>query len=183
MLSEHAGFPQSDGKFQLKGIKVPEGGFKCDFLNCHKNNSIDSPIALGSHIRMHVPENAEQNKEVVYKLANEPLKTPEDNVIKHQFYVTALDEKGIACGIPFMSCLLLTNIARYVGRHGGSEPERKELMSKLFGPQVRHNLFELFSKQRTIARLIIDLISLIEQGEASSQKVQKQQDGVDAMVF
>ncbi|KAJ9660532.1 Chromatin structure-remodeling complex protein rsc9 [Neophaeococcomyces mojaviensis] len=183
MLNEHAGIPLQDGKFQLKGVAVPEGGFKCDFLGCQKHNTISSPIALGSHIRMHVPDNAEQNREYIYKLANEPLKTQEDTVVKHQFYMTALDEKGVACGTPFMSCLLLTNLARYVGRYGGSEAERKDLMGKLFGPQVRHNLFELFSKQRTIARLIIDLISHIDKGEASDEKTQKQQDVADAMVF
>jgi len=53
---------------------------------------------------------------------------------------------------------------------------RKNLMGRLFGTQVRENLWNIFSKQRTIAGLIIDVIRYIEKGEASEKKAAKQED-------
>ena len=176
-METHAQIPKTpEGKFQSKDVATPEGGFKCKWINCRKNNTIDTPSALARHLRMHVPENAEQNKELIYKLAGEQTKVKEDTVVKHTFYLTSTDERGIPNGIPFMSALLLYNLARYVGRYGGDEIQRKNLMGKLFGTQVRENLWNIFSKQRTIAGLIIDVIRYIEKGEASEKKAAKQED-------
>ncbi|KAK5956866.1 Chromatin structure-remodeling complex protein rsc9 [Knufia fluminis] len=175
LLEAHAQIPKTpEGKFQSKDVAIPEGGFKCRWVNCRKNNIIDTPSALARHFRMHVPENAEQNKELIYKLAGEQTKPKEDTVVKHTFYLTSTDERGIPNGIPFMSALLLFNLARYVGRYGGSEKQRKDLMGKLFSIQVRENLWNIFSKQRTIAGLIIDVIRFIEKGEASEKQAAKQ---------
>lgn len=183
LLETHAQIPKTlDGKFQSKDIAVPEGGFKCKWVNCRKNNTIDTPSALARHFRLHVPENSEQNKELIYKLAGEQIKPTEDTVVKHTFYLTSTDERGIPNGIPFMSALLLFNLARYVGRYGGNEQERKALMGRLFSVQVRENLWSIFSKQRTIAGLIIDVIRFIEKGEASEKKAAKQ-DEEDTSLF
>lgn len=179
LLEAHGQVPKNaEGKFQAKDVKVPEGGYKCRWTGCRKNNAITTPSDLGRHLRMHVPETAEQNRDLIMKLAGEDTTPKEDKVVKHTFYLTSIDERGIPNGIPFMSALLLFNLARYVGRYGGDEKHRKELMGRLFSMQVRDNLWNIFSKQRTIAGLIIDVIKTIERGEASEKKEAKQEEQV-----
>lgn len=179
MVGEHAQIPRTgDGKFQSKDVPAPEGGFKCGWVGCRKNNTIDTPAALAGHFKTHVPENAEQNKELIYKLAGLAPPSKDETTLKHTFYVTPRALDGHPYGIGFMSGVLLTNIARYVGRRG-EEKERRRLMGKLFGPQVRSTLFDMWSKHRTLGRLIFDLINLIEEGEAPAKKASQQsnQDG------
>lgn len=179
MVGEHAQIPRTgDGKFQSKDVPAPEGGFKCGWVGCRKNNTIDTPAALAGHFKTHVPENAEQNKELIYKLAGLAPPSKDETTLKHTFYVTPRALDGHPYGIGFMSGVLLTNIARYIGRRG-EEKERRRLMGKLFGPQVRSTLFDMWSKHRTLGRLIFDLINLIEEGEAPAKKASQQsnQDG------
>lgn len=174
MLLEHAKIPlTSEGKFQSKDVQMPEGGFACKWISCHKHNILDTPSALGRHLRMHIPENEEKNRELIYKLAGERPDAEKEVIVPHVFLKTALDEKNFPMGIPFMSALLLRNLARYVRRHGGNEKHRKELMGRLFGVQVRENLWTIFSKQLTLAGLVSDIIHLIASGEASEKKVIK----------
>ena len=185
LLSDHAKVPTThEGKFQVKDVQVPEGGYACKWINCGKHNAVDSPSALGRHLRVHVPEDAEQNKELILKLAGERTEVEKSAAsITHTFLTTAVDEKGFPMGIPFMSALLLRNLARYVGRHGGNEKQRRELMSRLFSSQVRERLWAAFSKQRTICILILDIIKLVEKGEAAEQKEAKQEDKQDVQAF
>ncbi|KAK5085866.1 Chromatin structure-remodeling complex protein rsc9 [Lithohypha guttulata] len=174
----------SDGKFQSKDVQVPEGGYTCKWINCHKHNAIDTPGALGRHLRMHVPENAEQNRALIYRLAGERPEAEKGVVnVPHTFLRTAVDEKGYPMGTPFMSALLLRNLARYVGRHGGSEQQRKELMNRLFDIKVRENLWTAFSKQTTICVLILEIIDLIQKGEATEKKSVKAEEMHDPSLF
>lgn len=185
LLADHAKIPAaSDGKFQSKDVQVPEGGYTCKWINCHKHNAIDTPGALGRHLRMHVPENAEQNRALIYRLAGERPEAEKGVVnVPHTFLRTAVDEKGYPMGTPFMSALLLRNLARYVGRHGGSEKQRKELMNRLFDIKVRENLWTAFSKQTTICVLILEIIDLIQKGEATEKKNVKAEEMHDSSLF
>lgn len=183
MVSDHAQIPRTpEGKFQSKDVPVPEGGFKCGWIGCHKNNTIDTPAALASHFKTHIPETAEQNKELIHKLAGLSVKSKEETILKHVFYVTPRAIDGHPYGISFMSGVLLANIARYVGRRG-EESERRRLMGKLFAPQVRSTLFEIWSKHRTLGRLIFDLISYIEEGEAPAKKTSQQGNLGEGSIF
>lgn len=148
---------------------MPEGGFKCNWVHCHKNNTITTAAALASHIKTHIPETAEQNKDLIYQLAGLGVKSKEDMTLKHVFYETPMAADNHPYGIGFMSGVLLTNIARHIGRQG-DERTRRKLMGEMFAPQVRSTLFEIWSKHRTLARLISDLINLIEKGEAPDKK-------------
>lgn len=178
LLSDHGKVPMTpDGKFQAKDVQIPEGGYVCKWISCQKHNTLDSPASLGRHLRMHVPMNAEQNRALIYKLAGEKTEDNKDIVsVSHTFVRTAVDEKGYPMGIPFMSALLLRNLARYVGRYGGNDKQRDELMGQLFSTKVRENLWTAFSKQTTICVLILEIIDLIEKGEAAEKKARREED-------
>lgn len=178
LLSEHGKVPTTaEGKFQAKDVQIPEGGYVCKWISCQKHHTLDSPASLGRHLRMHVPMNAEQNRALIFKLAGEKTEENKDIVsVPHTFVRTAVDEKGYPMGIPFMSALLLRNLARFVGRYGGNDKQRKELMGRLFSTKVRENLWTAFSKQTTICVLILEIIDLIEKGEIAQKKVKQESD-------
>lgn len=174
MLEAHAQIPRTeDGKFQSKDLTVPSEGLRCRWIGCRKHTRIETPAALGRHLRLHVPENAEQNRELILKLAGEQTKSKEETHVKHTYYFTSTDERGWPSGVPFMSALLLFNLARFVGRSERSQKSKQELMALLFSAKVRDNLWNTFSKHRTIAGLIVDVLRYIDKGEAAEKKVTK----------
>ena len=176
LLEVHSQMPQADdGKFHSTDLTVPPGGLPCRWAGCKKNTRIESPAALGRHFRMHIPENAEQNRELILRLAGEQSKK-EDTYVKHTYYFTSTDERGWPSGVPFMSALLLFNLARFVGRSDGSEKSKQALMGLLFSAKVRDNLWNTFSKHRTIAGLIVDVLRYIDKGEAVQKKAPKVED-------
>lgn len=175
MITEHFKIARTaeDQLPAFADVVVPEEGWRCQWWDCERLGSptiLRTPQELVRHVRQHIPENAEIGRQLIYQYANETIQPSEDKVTSHMFYQTPIDEKQIPCGIPYMSCLLLMNLARYIGRYGGNERQRKELMAQMFHPAVWDSLFDMWSKQKTIAALIYDLIELVRAGQRSERK-------------
>lgn len=99
---------------------------------------------------------------------------------KHTWYNTPNDEKGHPCGIPYMSVLVLRNLARFAMRnpatlapekahHGSSSTtDQLNMTSRLFG-HIKGELWFVISVSKALVFFLGDLMRMIEAGEAGKK--------------
>jgi chromatin structure-remodeling complex subunit RSC9 len=148
--------------------------YRCCWQGCTRNLPFNTPNEAGIHLRQHVPKSAEAAAKA--ELAG----GKEAEFAKHSWYMTPTDEKGHPCGIPYMSVMVLRNLARFAMRNPAalapkkgegaatSIPEKVTLTEVLFG-HVKGELWNAVSVNKTLVFFLSDLIKMIEAGEAGTK--------------
>lgn len=171
----------------LRIEKLPDGRFSskvsqpwtCRWVNCTRRSPFTKGSEIGTHVRMHIPQTAEALSKIVHELAHDG-NDPEPVQMKHEWHYTAMDQTAHPCGIPWMSVMILRNLARYANKHGKPfEKDGVRLSHKLFGSQ-KYELFHVFSVSRTLRDHVNHLLLLIEKGEQEEKRgVKREHDGED----
>lgn len=153
---------QENGSFRVD----TKGNYICRWSGCTRLAPLNTAREAGKHVKIHIPESAE----AAARLAEE-LGVKEAEYAEHLVYYTPVDEKNHPCGIPFMSIMVLRNLARFANRNA-QQFERKgdsgrvTLMDQLFG-HVKPSLWHALTVNRTLAPYLSDLMKMIERGEGS----------------
>ena len=177
ILNDHLGIQRGpDGRFDNGGI----GTHTCRWTGCMRSSPFSKPMEIGMHVRAHLPETADAMRDLINELAEGKAQQPE--YTRHKFYYTAMDERGHPCGIPFMSVMVMRNLARYANKHAQAQGFDKggvKLMERLFGT-VKTKVFEVVAVNRTLRGELGDLLGMIERGvgagDAAQQKTVAQSD-------
>lgn len=167
MCTAHFGIHVSeDGQL----TNASTGSYSCCWQGCLRHQLFSKASDAGMHIRQHIPQSAEAAAK-----ADLPV-SKEAEFAKHSWYNTPLDEKGHPCGIPYMSVLVLRNLARFAmrnpnalvpakGQHGSpGAADKNNLTHKFFG-HVKGELWSVVSVSKTLIYFLGDLVKMIEAGE------------------
>ncbi len=150
------------------------GVYQCCWQGCLRTLPFSKPHDAGMHIRQHMPESAEAAAKA------EMAAGKEAEYAKHTWYNTPNDEKGHPCGIPYMSVLVLRNLARFAMRnpatlapekahHGSSSTnDQLNMTSRLFG-HIKGELWFVISVSKALVFFLGDLMRMIEAGEAGKK--------------
>ena len=163
-----------DGTFRPRMDSV---SIRCDWSTCNRSSPITNAREAGKHVKMHIPASAE----AAAKVADEVGKKDAE-FSKHTLYYTQIDEKNQPCGIPFMSVMILRNLARYAYRHGEAQPQTKTnegqstLMDRFFA-HVKPRLWHVLTVNRTLSWYMTDLMKMIEKGESRAADGKKDNTG------
>ncbi|EXJ76379.1 uncharacterized protein A1O5_00887 [Cladophialophora psammophila CBS 110553] len=164
----------------LKIEKTPEGRFMpksgetwiCRWTGCGRQSALTKSNEIGPHFKMHIPRAASEQSKIIHHLAQD-VKDPDPIQVTHEWHYTATDQTGHPCGIPWMSVMILRNLARYASRHG--QPFEKDgvgLNEQLFAAH-RHGLFHVLSVSRTLRDYVSDLLMMIEEGQKDEKRGSK----------
>jgi len=175
VLQEHLRIDRTaDGRFTNTTI----GNYTCRWTGCMRISPFTKPNEIGVHVRSHLPESAEAMSKILHEMANGG-KEREPEFTRHTFYYTAHDERGHACGIPFMSVMVMRNLARYANKYGKQfERNGVRLMDMLFTGVMR-DLWYVVSVNRTLREWLGDLINIIEKGEREARRGVKREHDED----
>lgn len=146
----------------------------CRWTTCSRRSPLDKANQVGPHLKIHAPETADGLSKIIHELAHD-VKEPDPVQMKHEWHYTAMDQTGHPCGIPWMSVMILRNLARYAHKHGQPfEQNGVRLSERLFGGH-RYGLFHVVSVSRTLRDHVLHLIQLIEKGEKDPKQGQKRE--------
>lgn len=201
LAATHLGLPGiEDGKWNLLTAKTAaalEGHrFNCHWLGCQKfaaTNGSDSPLAVGMHLKHHLPDTSEKallrvknDKSGVLGRSFVPRQSSDPDFPSYldvygkpaeyqylSWFNTAVDERGDPVGLPLTSVLVLKNLARNIPKAVGllegrvSEMGTSEgprgWMERMLGP-VKPRLAYVFAHNRSLGVYVADLMVLIEKG-------------------
>ena len=161
LVSDHMGFKRDErGAFR----NGESGQYACQWLGCDHRPMLRAQEAA-QHLKLHVPKSAE---EAARSAETAGIKDAE--YTEHTWWNTAVDERGHPCGVPYMSALVLKNMARYALRnmtaqHSHHLEERRNMMEDFFGP-VKASLWHALTVNRVLAGELADLLQIIKRGEA-----------------
>ena len=171
ILQDHLGVGrEADGRFKSS----ESGEYRCRWAGCMRSTAFSKPNEIGLHLRTHVPERVEDMTKLILEVAGVgPDKEPD--VTKHTSYYTACDNDGTPVGIPFMSVMIMRNLARFANKHGALyQKNGQKLMDRLFAGVMR-DIWSVFSFNRTLRWLLGQLIGMIEKGEAGEDRGTKRE--------
>jgi hypothetical protein len=117
---------------------------------------------------MHIPETPDAMAKLIQEMAYD-VKDPDPIQLKHAYHYTATDHTNHACGIPYMSVMVMRNLARYAGKHGQPDKNGVPLMEKLFGGH-RYKIFNMLGVNRTLREKIEDLVQLMDKGSRDDKR-------------
>lgn len=149
--------------------------YQCCWQGCIRSLPFNQPNEAGMHLRQHIPESAEA-------AANAELAAgKEAEFAKHPWCISPTDEKGHPCGIPYMSVMVLRNLARFAMRNptalapgkGGLRTmpvanDKANLTNVFFG-HVKADLWHVVSVSKTLVYFLGDLMRMIEAGEVGTK--------------
>lgn len=161
IVHDHLSIPRNpDSTFDNSS----EGDYRCRWSGCMRSASFSKPNEIGMHLRSHIPEKIEDMTKLTLDFAGVgPEKEPDTT--KHTSYYTACDNDGTPVGIPFMSVMIMRNLARFANKRGAHfEKDGQRLMDRMFGGVMR-DIWHVFSLNRTLRWLLGQLIGMIEKGE------------------
>jgi chromatin structure-remodeling complex subunit RSC9 len=169
LCATHFGIHKSeDGKLSNSNGSI----YQCCWQGCLRSLPFTRPNDAGMHLRQHIPESAEGAAKA------ELASGKEAEFAKHSWYNTPTDEKGHPCGIPYMSVMVLRNLARFAMRNptalalgkgdgGTTSILGKANLTEIFFGHVRGELWDVVSVNKTLVFFLGDLMRMIEAGEAS----------------
>ena len=176
VVNDHLRVPRTaDGRFAANAI----GSWTCRWTLCGREHPFTKANAIGSHVRVHIPMTPEDMFEVVQELANVGKK-PEQTVIKHVYQYTLMDPANHPAGIPWMSVMILRNLARFSNKPEGKQFEKSgsPLVEQLFGGH-KYAIFNIMGVSRTLREYIVDLVYMIEAGERAQKRGVKREHEAD----
>lgn len=171
LCAAHLGIHKSDNG-QLSNSST--GVYQCCWQGCLRSLPFSKPNDAGMHVRQHIPESAEAAAKAELAGGNEA------EFAKHSWYNTPTDEKGHPCGIPYMSVMVLRNLARFAmrnpaalapgkGERGtGAVLDKANLTHTFFG-HVKGELWNVVSVSKTLVYFLGDLMRMIEAGEVGTK--------------
>ncbi|KIW80177.1 hypothetical protein Z517_06792 [Fonsecaea pedrosoi CBS 271.37] len=160
----------------LRIEKLPDGRFKaidgewvCRWVHCGRQSAITKSNQLGPHLRVHLPSAASEQSNIIHALAQD-VKDSDPVQMKHEWHYTAMDQTFHPCGIPWMSVMVLRNLARYANKHGQPfEKDGVQLNERLFGAH-KYGLFHVLSVSRTLRDYVSDLLRMIDEGQKNEKR-------------
>ncbi|KAI1625249.1 hypothetical protein EDD37DRAFT_629167 [Exophiala viscosa] len=165
VIGNHVGTSTTGGRIPEKGLN----NWPCRWTQCKHRTQFTSVREFARHLCMHIPESAEAMTKLIQELAHD-VKETEPVQMKHAYHYTAIDQTAHPCGIPWMSVMIMRNLARYANRYGQAfEKDGVKLNEKLFGNH-KYALFNNLGLNRVLRDLIVDLIDLIEKSEREQKK-------------
>lgn len=156
----------TDGRFAANTV----GSWTCRWTLCGREHPFAKANDIGSHVQVHIPKTPEDMYEVVHELANLGKK-PERVGTKHAYQYTLMDPSNHPAGIPWMSVMILRNLARYANKPQGKQFEKHgfPLVDQLFGGH-KYAIFNIMGVSRTLREYIVDLVYMIEEGERAQKR-------------
>lgn len=167
VLGEHLQMPRAaNGGFV---VSTP-GSWTCRWELCTRDRPLTKATDMSSHIRVHIPKSPEDVSEIVHELANVGKK-PERIGTKHAYQYTMMDQTNHPAGVPWMSVLILRNLARYANKPDAKRFEKNgvSLADQLFGGH-KYALFNIMGVSRTLRESVVDLVYMIEEGERAEKR-------------
>ncbi|KIX03729.1 uncharacterized protein Z518_07282 [Rhinocladiella mackenziei CBS 650.93] len=166
IMTEHLKFERkADGHFSSQN----SDNWACRWTLCSRHSPFSKSNELVSHVRMHIPENAEAMSKIIHELAYD-VKEPDPVQTKHTYHITPTDFTTHPCGVAWMSVMIMRNLARYANKHGSAfEKDGIPLNDKLFGGH-KYVIFHMLSANRTLRDLITDLLQLIDKGDRDEKR-------------
>lgn len=167
VLNDHLRIQRTpDGRFATNA----PGSWTCRWTLCSREHPFGKASEIGSHIRVHIPKTPEDMSEVVHELANVGRK-PERIGTKHAYQYTMMDQSNHPAGIPWMSVMILRNLARFANKPQGKQFEKQgvPLVDQLFGGHM-YALFNIMGVSRTLREYVVDLLFMIEEGERAQKR-------------
>jgi chromatin structure-remodeling complex subunit RSC9 len=167
MMTEHLKIEKTaDGKFHAKDTE----NWTCRWTQCVRHAPLTSISEVGRHMRMHVPQTAVEQSKFILELASDTRDSNGEQSLKHEFRHTARDQANHPCGIPWMSVMILRNLARFGNRHGQPfEKDGATLNERLFGAQ-KYSFFNVLSINRTLKDYVSDLLRMIDTVKPNSEE-------------
>ncbi len=179
IMTEHLKIEKTpDGHFHPKGTE----NWTCRWTHCGRSAPITKSNDVGPHMRMHIPQTAAEQSKLIHELAND-IKDTDPIQMKHEWHYTATDPPtNHPCGIPWMSVMILRNLARYGNKHGQPfERDGVKLNERLFRAH-KYSLFHVFSVSRTLRDYVNDLLKMIDVAEREEKRGVKRDREGDAEV-
>ncbi|ETI19352.1 hypothetical protein G647_09184 [Cladophialophora carrionii CBS 160.54] len=166
IMTEHLKIEKTpDGRFHPKGSE----DWICRWTHCGRRSPITKTSEIGPHMRMHIPQTAVEQSKLIHELAND-IKDSDPIHMKHEWHYTAMDATNHPCGIPWMSIMILRNVARYANKHGQPfEKDGVRLNERLFGAH-KYSLFHVLSVSRTLRDYVNDLLKMIDVAGIGEEK-------------
>ena len=158
IVEEHFHIPRDEnGNFSSEA----SGQYRCAWPGCTKHaNSIETNArAAAMHVRLHVMRPNQTN--VLSGKASDVIRQAE--YVRHTFYTTPVDNKGMPMGISHMAVLVLKNIARYANRQPQGNQEGSESTIDILFGDVKFQLTKVFSVHKTLRFEIEQLLSMLPQ--------------------
>ena len=156
-LTDHLNIRRNEqGTFR----KGDSGEYICKWAACSRATMHRAQEAA-QHMKLHIPESIDDAVRIA-----ESAGVKEAEYTEHTWWNTAVDEKGHPCGLPYMSCLVLKNLARYALKQGQAVNESESsTMDGYFG-HVKPGLWNALTINRTLAGDLYDLMQIIYRGES-----------------
>lgn len=169
VLTDHLRLERTpEGQYSDTGT----GTWACRWTHCKRRTTSTFTKAreFGAHLHMHIPETAEAMSKRVHELAHD-VKEQDPVQMKHTYHYTAMDHTNHPCGIPWMSLMVMRNLARFANKHGKSFEGNKGVhpTTLLFGGH-KHKLFMVLGFNRTLRELVVDLIQMIEKQDQEKKR-------------
>ena len=164
-MTEHLKIEKTpDGRFHPKGSE----NWTCRWTHCGRRSPITKVNEIGPHMRMHIPQTAAEQSKLIHELAHD-VKDPDPVQMRHEWHYTAMDPTNHPCGIPWMSVMILRNLARYANKHGQPfEKDGVRLNERLFRAH-KYSLFHVLSVSRTLREYVNDLLKMLD-GEGVTEE-------------
>lgn len=159
LVKDHLSMPRNaDGKFESPA----PGLYQCKWLGCtkHANGNEVSARAAGLHVRLHVHSSLKASSvDVAAGRSSDIVKDAE--YVRHMYYTTLVDEKGMPAGIPYTAVLVLKNFARHaVRQQQNGQVLEASIMEDLFC-LVKDQLWHNFTLHKTLRVDLDHLISMV----------------------
>jgi chromatin structure-remodeling complex subunit RSC9 len=155
MVADHLSVPRKEnGKFDAEA----QGWYQCKWLGCTKHAVAPETNARAAavHVRLHVGSTISDS---AAGKSNELVKDAE--YVRHTFYTTLVDDKGLPTGIPYMAILVLKNFARHANRQQKSGQSKEASIIETLFSGISDQLWYTFSVHKTLRLDIDNLIFLI----------------------
>lgn len=178
VIRDHLKVPQrEDGGFD-GSIHCP---FKCRWLQCTKRTNAQSTSAwtAGRHIRVHVNNLAKATSSDATTNRSGGGTRQDTEWIRHLWYTTVVDEKGLPAGVPFMATLVLKQLAYYGFARQPSNGAIVKLLQNLFA-QVKEQLWASYTRHRTLRTELDQLISMLDLRDNQRQDINATGATIDA---
>lgn len=162
VMTEHLKIEKTaEGRFHPKESE----SWTCRWAQCGRHSPITKNSEIGAHMRMHIPQSAAEQSKLIHELAND-VKDSDTIQTKHEWHYTPFEQTSHQqtqpCGIPWMSVMILRNLARYGNKHGQPfEKDGVRLNERLFAAHM-YSLFHVFSVSRNLREYLSDLFKMID---------------------
>lgn len=167
VLGDHLRMPRASGGGFVTNTP---GSWTCRWNLCSREHPFTKASEMSSHMRVHIPKSPEDMSEIVHEMGNVG-KRPERIGTKHAYQYTMMDPSNHPGGVPWMSVLILRNLARYANKPDGKQFEKEgiRLADQLFGGHM-YALFNIMGVSRTLRESVVDLVYMIEEGERAEKR-------------